>query len=135
MEAAAHCPGLARRGAGDGGPVDRDGRLGLPAEHQLDGDRDQPFVALGHDHVAAGQAYAAPGRGARRLQQQVHVAVTGNHNDFGVGIFVLNFAEEFDAVHYRHFNVSQDNWRVLPVEYLDSILTVFSCQYLVAKIG
>jgi len=69
------------------------------------------------------------------FNRQVHVTVAGNHNDFRVGTFVLYGAEEFDAVHHRHFNVGQNNGRVLTAKYLEGFFTVFGCEHLIAEIG
>jgi hypothetical protein len=69
------------------------------------------------------------------LYRQVHITVAGNHNDFGIGIFVFYFAQQFNAVHHRHFNIGQDDGRIFPAKYLQGLPAVFGREYLIAAIG
>jgi len=68
------------------------------------------------------------------FNRQVHVTMTGNHNDFGIGIFVLYFSEELDTVHSRHFNVGQNDGRVFRTENFEGVFTIFSSKHLIADI-
>ena len=65
---------------------------------------------------------------------QFHISVAGNHDDFGVRIFFLDFLQEFYTVHTRHFDIGQNNLRFGSLKNFKGLFTVFGSQHLIAAV-
>ena len=66
---------------------------------------------------------------------QLHVAMTRNHDDLGGRCLSFDAAQEFDAVHTRHLDVTEHNGGDRALKGLERSFTVFRCITAIAEFG
>ena len=66
---------------------------------------------------------------------EIHVAVAGDHDDFGFGRFGLDLLEELKPVHDRHLDVGEHDGGLYGIKEFQGLGAVFGGVDLIAQVG